>query len=608
MTDNFTTFNRGIARIYNREDIIIGAGFLVSRHYLLTCAHVIQQALGLQDTTTIPQETVKLDLPSCANLTAKVIYWQPCSSDLFAKAKRGEDIAALEIIEELPLNLELVNLSQASLNREEEVHIFGFPEDYDSGIWAKSVLRGFVFNDWIQMDQIRLDDRLIEGGFSGAPVWDKEKKTVIGMAVASDLGKQKNIKATAFAIPSSILISQWIKFLNLLDILSSDDLGSFKVIEKAYVACRRSGLEKPIPKTIKEIIKDFADEARLNLDKSQMSLDLDKFVLRLIVDSKKVAASSSFELLTQWGKEYIKDFDKALTQEKESHEQSKTQESLTYLMVRFQKSKQFKDRYELSAALIPDSSKYKASENQGIVPLEIKQIEPNKESFNLLEIKQFLPIMLENLLSQSRQNKDCTLPKIVFFLPYALFAEPFETFIPQNEDEDEDEADLPIPLRVRYSVIFRSERRLREKYKYRVEWENKWKQLQACSQEFCRNHFVLDVACQSWENIFTKLDCQTIGFAMTKSPSLENFKAVDETGIPIAIWAKKILESWNYQQEFNTLLECSIEKLPEKIQQKHQEAFGQFPKEKERHFGHYLTLLWEDPYLLPAHIDYSTPS
>ena len=155
MTDNFTTFNRSIAKIYNRRDVIIGAGFLVYGRYLLTCAHVIQQALDIKDTTTIPQETVKLDLPSCANLTAKVIDWQPCSSDLIAKAQRGQDIAALEIIGNLPQKLEIVNLNQTSANQKEEVHLFGFPEDYDNGIWVTSVLRDSIFNDWIQMDQIR---------------------------------------------------------------------------------------------------------------------------------------------------------------------------------------------------------------------------------------------------------------------------------------------------------------------------------------------------------------------------------------------------------------------------------------------------------------------
>ncbi|MGH2412386.1 MAG: trypsin-like peptidase domain-containing protein [Microcystaceae cyanobacterium] len=598
-----------IARIFHGNGAVVGAGFLVSSRYLLTCAHVIQQALGLQETTVVPQDTVKLDLPSCPNLTAKVVYWQPCSSNLIAGAGRGEDIAALKIIEDLPPHILPVNLSQVSIDWGQEVRLFGFPENYDNGLWVRSVLRNSVFNGWIQMDQITLGDRIIERGFSGTPVWYREFNgvgngefnQVIGMAVASDLGRSLNVNAVCFAIPSSILINPCLKLLQLLEILSSWDSALFKVIKEAYVNCRRQGLERPVPETLEEIIKDFADEARLNLDKDKMSLDLDKFVLCLIVDSK-VAESSSFELLTQWGREYIKDFKKVLKQEKERDKRRrnlpKSQESLTYLMIRLT-SKQFSDKYEISAVFIPDKSQYKASENRGIIPLQINP--QDKDTFPLKEIHQLLPSILEDLLDQSSQYPAPDSPQIIFFLPHALFAEPFETIRIQDEDE------LLIPLRAEYRVIFRSEKRLQKKYRHRIKWENNWKKIQNCYQQSCCHHFKSDCDCESWEDIFFKLEAEAMGIAMTKNPSQEKFKVFDRVGIPIAIWAKQILESWNYQQELDALLKCSIEELPEQIQQKHREAFRQFPQEPEKHVGHHLTLLWEDPYLLPAHIDYSTP-
>ena len=80
MTDNFKTINTIIARIYNSKDIIIGTGFLISPHRLLTCAHVVIQALGIKKTTEMPQDLIKFDLPRHLTLTAKVIFWQPCSS------------------------------------------------------------------------------------------------------------------------------------------------------------------------------------------------------------------------------------------------------------------------------------------------------------------------------------------------------------------------------------------------------------------------------------------------------------------------------------------------------------------------------------------------
>jgi V8-like Glu-specific endopeptidase len=40
-TNDFQTFKRAIARIYNSNGAVVGAGFLISNQYLLTCAHVV---------------------------------------------------------------------------------------------------------------------------------------------------------------------------------------------------------------------------------------------------------------------------------------------------------------------------------------------------------------------------------------------------------------------------------------------------------------------------------------------------------------------------------------------------------------------------------------
>ena len=61
MTDNL---DLSIARIYGQGGVAVGTAFLVDDRRLLTCAHVVQAALGLAE---IPQEmpvdTLKLDFP-----------------------------------------------------------------------------------------------------------------------------------------------------------------------------------------------------------------------------------------------------------------------------------------------------------------------------------------------------------------------------------------------------------------------------------------------------------------------------------------------------------------------------------------------------------------
>jgi V8-like Glu-specific endopeptidase len=584
--ENFKTVNPVIARIYNNKDTIIGAGFLISPHRLLTCAHVVIQALGTKEITTMPQDPIKFDLPQHPNLTAKVIFWQPYSS-VIGGAKYGEDIAVLELTTKpISLNGTFLNLPFISLNEEQDINLFGFPEKLDNGVWTKSKLLGSTFNGWIQMDQIKLSDRIVERGFSGSPVWDKDKKIIIGMVTASDLGRQENKTATAFAIPSSVLIDSCLKFLELQDILLKLDL---KTVKKAYTECRQRDLDQLIPETvtIQEIIRSFANEAKFKLPKEKVSLDLNLFTLRLIINLEKTKPNE-YNLVVEWGKNYIANFDEILNQKTEKSLKIlsllENEESLSSLMLRFQ---EVEGSYTISANFIAKNTNLSL------------QINPeDKEKFTLEEIYQLLPSIIEDLLNQINQQ-NFSITQIIFFLPYSLFNEPLETITIQDEDE------LLIPLRVEYQLNFRSEKRLQKKYKHRIKWENNWKQIQAYNEDPCCKHFKVYDNCDNWQELFTVLENNAVGFAVKISYSQEIFKVFDRTGLPIAIWAKKVLQTPDYQHDFNNLLECSIRELPKKIKQKHQDAFGQ--PEPDRHLGHHLTLLWEDPSLLPIDIDYSTP-
>jgi hypothetical protein len=294
MTDNSKKFDPTIfiARIYNSKDIIIGTGFLISRHRLLTCAHVVIQALGIEKTTKIPQAPIKFDFCRYPPLTAKIVFWQPCSSSKIENAQSGEDIAVLEIIEPRSSDEIVPNLLSIETNNEKCINIYGFPETYNGGIWVTSESQGLTSNGWLQMNQIKLSDRFVERGFSGSPVWNRDKTNIIGMVTASDLGRQENKTATAFAISSSVLIDTCLKFLELQDILLELDL---KTVKKAYTECRQPDLDKPIPETIQEMIISFVDEAKFNENKN---LDLNLFIKHLIISLNETK-------IIEWKKKYM---------------------------------------------------------------------------------------------------------------------------------------------------------------------------------------------------------------------------------------------------------------------------------------------------------------
>src|SRR6266850_3513297 len=88
-----------IARIFASNDTIAGAGFLVSAKRVLTCAHVIAQALNIaQETQDAPSGEVRLDFPLLAPrqiYRARVVFWKPVQPNVPVLPAGSEDIAGL---------------------------------------------------------------------------------------------------------------------------------------------------------------------------------------------------------------------------------------------------------------------------------------------------------------------------------------------------------------------------------------------------------------------------------------------------------------------------------------------------------------------------------
>lgn len=82
MSDQLTA---SIVSIVNPWGKIIGAGFLVSEKRVITCAHVVAQALGISmDTSEMSNLEVPVVFPfankekdAMPQLSARVIFWRP---------------------------------------------------------------------------------------------------------------------------------------------------------------------------------------------------------------------------------------------------------------------------------------------------------------------------------------------------------------------------------------------------------------------------------------------------------------------------------------------------------------------------------------------------
>lgn len=215
MTDEFELYKKTIARIYRGLDgAVVGSGFLVFNHHVLTCAHVIADALGIaRATQDCPESLVELDFPLLPweqrqKVKARVVYWKPMSLEDTWIGK--DDIAALELEENLVDNIFPIGLVMGKYAWN-AFKVLGFPSGYDGGVWTKGELRDEVGNGQVQMTVLERSDYYVEGGFSGAPVWVETLNGVAGIMVAAEPAeseKRKQVKA-AFMIPGEVLKECW---------------------------------------------------------------------------------------------------------------------------------------------------------------------------------------------------------------------------------------------------------------------------------------------------------------------------------------------------------------------------------------------------------------
>ncbi len=188
---------------------VVGAGFLVSLHHILTCAHVVADALGIpRDASTAPTAPVWLDWPLVAGsppMTAQVTCWHPVN--MAAQVGDLDDIAVLELAGERPLPdaaqpVPVVVIEDPAFF-DRPVRMYGFAEN--RGDWVNGQLQGPVATGWVQLDH-ELGRLCVAPGFSGTAVWDKRENAAVGMIVS--IATRENVRS-AYMIPAASLIRAW---------------------------------------------------------------------------------------------------------------------------------------------------------------------------------------------------------------------------------------------------------------------------------------------------------------------------------------------------------------------------------------------------------------
>lgn len=180
-----------VVRITGRGGAVCGAGALVGPDLVLTCAHVVSDALGLPRQENVAAGAVlTVDFPLAGNgaagqnddtlppTTATVEHWIPTRPD------RTGDIAVLRLPKPVPGTSPLP-MADPDTVWEHGARAVGFTGGEPGEVWFRGKFSGATSEGWIQLSRADGQSAHVRRGFSGSPVWDNELGAAVGLVVAA---------------------------------------------------------------------------------------------------------------------------------------------------------------------------------------------------------------------------------------------------------------------------------------------------------------------------------------------------------------------------------------------------------------------------------------
>lgn len=202
---------------------IVGTGVLVSPQHVLTCAHVVTEALGLDNATNsadAPRQRVLLDFPASAPehwRMGSVVLWHPRTPQPSGRY----DIAGLELAH-VPEGAKPVTLSTLEDTWNQPCRVFGFPAGRRDGNYAEGVLKDVLANGWVLIRAGADAREFVRPGYSGGPVYTP--RGVVGMLTEGD--REQRVRE-AVMIPTPVLLAAWPELYQLNSTCPYQGLASF---------------------------------------------------------------------------------------------------------------------------------------------------------------------------------------------------------------------------------------------------------------------------------------------------------------------------------------------------------------------------------------------
>jgi hypothetical protein len=206
------------------------------------------------------------------------------------------------------------------------------------------------------------------------------------------------------------------------------------------------------------------------------------------------------------------------------------------------------------------------------------------ETMSLDELPNFLETWLE-------ENSEYTSPTLHIFVPRNWL----------NLDLSERQTESELTLGSQYKLVMRTHHNLTPTGKqYYKLWQQKWQLLETKIEQTAKTTFVR-ADCGSPAKLFQTLKSSEMAILenleMAKLEKTLEFVA-RKTALPVALWSRRS----ELSDRIDYILDCQVSQLSERILEERCNSLT----EDDNHIGHHLTLVWEDPNIVPPTLQFDS--
>lgn len=173
---------RSVVRIVDRGRRVVGTGFFVKSDLIVTCAHVVREALQEQGAALQLEGEEEVEIQPFAEMPEGQDFVVAAVEAEYLRGENAEDVAFLRLSSPLSAGIQPLVLATSQGLEGHDLRGFAFPKAGPKGLFMTATVVG-PLDDPGTGRRLQLRSTNVSPGCSGGPLWDKRGR-VVGMAVS----------------------------------------------------------------------------------------------------------------------------------------------------------------------------------------------------------------------------------------------------------------------------------------------------------------------------------------------------------------------------------------------------------------------------------------